>query len=537
MKQLHFILKRIFPDILSILIFLSGTLIIFSNSSRFDVRYIKFIYSVLPGDIITLSHLSSNIIGTFLLILAYGIYRRLDSAYYLSIIAFIFAIFFSFFKGFNYLEAAFFSFILILLVPSKDRFYRKSSILKDRLSIKWVLFTLLVILLSIFFGFYSFKTVEYKKEVWWHLVLNRHYTIFLRNSFISLSIFCVFLVFNFFNTVLSVEKIPSSKVINEIKKIIKSSDNSYASLALLPDKSILFDKGKDSFIMYGNTNGNLISMGDPIGDKKHFREIIQDFYRIGKQSGKNIAFYEISKDHLSEYLELGLKIIKIGEEAIVNLKDYDISTPLYKKIRYTFNKFEKMNFTFKVVDSIEGIESQLEEVSNNWLKNKKAKEKSFSLGSFNLDYLKNFKVALLYNENNELIAFSNLLSTENKNEVAIDLMRYVESAPSGTMEYLFIKIINWSKENEYERFSLGMAPLAGIYGGELAPLWNKLSVFLFNHGGNFYNFEGLKQFKDKFAPQWESKYLAYSGHFNLASLLKDIALLISGGILGIFSKK
>jgi phosphatidylglycerol lysyltransferase len=105
------------------------------------------------------------------------------------------------------------------------------------------------------------------------------------------------------------------------------------------------------------------------------------------------------------------------------------------------------------------------------------------------------------------------------------------------MEYLFIKIINWSKENEYERFSLGMAPLAGIYGGELAPLWNKLSVFLFNHGGNFYNFEGLKQFKDKFAPQWESKYLAYSGHFNLASLLKDIALLISGGILGIFSKK
>ena len=537
MKKLHFILKRIFPDILSILIFLSGSLIMFSSSSKLDLRYIKFIYSILPGDVITLSHLSSNIIGTFLLILAYGIYRRLDSAYYLSVIAFIFAIFFSFFKGFNYLEAAFFSFILILLIPSKDRFYRKSSILKDKLSISWVLFTLFVILLSIFFGFYSFKTVEYQKEVWWHIALNRHYTIFLRNSFISLSIFCLFLVFNFFNTVLSVEKVPSSKVINEIKKIIKTSDNSYSSLALLPDKSIIFDKSKSSYIMYGNTSGNLISMGDPIGDKKHFREIIQDFYRIGKQSGKNIAFYEISKDHLSEYLELGLKIIKIGEEAIVDLKQYDISTPLYKKIRYTFNKFEKLNFTFTVVDSIDGLESQLKKVSDNWLKNKKAKEKGFSLGNFNLDYLKNFKIALLYNENNDLIAFSNLLTTDTKNEIAIDLMRYVDSAPSGTMEYLFIKIINWSKENEYNYFSLGMAPLAGIYGGDLAPLWNRLSVFLFNHGGNFYNFEGLKQFKDKFAPHWESKYLAYSGHFNLASLLKDIALLISGGLLGIFSKK
>ena len=537
MKRLHFILKRIFPDILSSLIFLSGVLILFSSTSRLDIQYIKFIYSIMPGDVITLSHLSSNIIGTFLLILAYGIYRRLDSAYYLTVIAFILAIFFSFFKGFHYDEAAFFSFILLLLIPSKDRFYRKSSLLKDSLSIKWVILTLSVILLSILFEVYSFRTIEYNKEVWWHVVFNTHYTTLLRNSFVSLSIFCIFLVFNFFNTALSVEKLPSGKVLEDIKRIIKSSDNSYASLSILPDKSILFNKDKTSFIMYGNTNKNLISMGDPIGKKENFQEIIRDFYRVGKQSGKNIAFYEISKDHLAEYLELGLKILKIGEEAIVNLNTYDINTPKYKKIRYTFNKFEKLNFTFKVVDSVEGIEEDLKRVSNCWLETKKAKEKSFSLGNFDLDYLKNFKLALLYNENNELVAFSNLMFTQDKSEIAIDLMRYTTAAPSGTMEYLFIKIINWSKENSYSRFSLGMAPLSGIYGGDLAPLWNRLTVFLFNHGGNFYNFEGLRLFKDKFSPDWESKYLAYSGHFNLASLLKDIAFLISGGLLGIFSKK
>ncbi|MEG0068755.1 phosphatidylglycerol lysyltransferase domain-containing protein [Cetobacterium sp.] len=537
MNRFKFILKRIFPDILSILIFLSGTLIIFSNTTKFTMRHIKYIYMILPGDVIVLSHFSSNVIGTFLLILAYGIYRRLDSAYYLSVVSFVLAIFFSFFKGFNYIEAFIFSIILLLLIPSKDRFYRKSSILKDKLSPTWILLTLSVILLSIFFGLYSFKTVEYKKEVLWHLALNRQYTLFLRNSFVSISIFCIFLAFNFFNTVLSVEKIPSSKVLEDVKKIINLSDNSYSGLAYLSDKSIIFNKLKTSFIMFGNTNSNLISMGDPIGDKKSFQEIIREFYRIGRESGKNIAFYEISKEHLAEYLELGLKIIKIGEEAIVNLDSYDISTPTYKKIRYTFNKFEKLNYTFKVVDSIEGFEDELKLVSDNWLDNKKAKEKTFSLGRFDLNYLKNFKLALLFDENNKLIAFSNLMSTHDKNEMAIDLMRYLDSAPSGTMEYLFIKIINWSKENEYKRFSLGMAPLSGIYGGELAPLWNRLSVFLFNHGGNFYNFEGLRQFKDKFAPEWESKYLAYSGHFNLASLLKDIAFLISGGLLGIFSKK
>ena len=41
---------------------------------------------------------------------------------------------------------------------------------------------------------------------------------------------------------------------------------------------------------------------------------------------------------------------------------------------------------------------------------------------------------LSYNEKNELIAFSNLLTTENKNEIAIDLMRYTDFAPAGTMK-------------------------------------------------------------------------------------------------------
>ncbi len=90
--------------------------------------------------------------------------------------------------------------------------------------------------------------------------------------------------------------------------------------------------------MYGNTVRNLVSMGDPVGNPDEFRKIVQDFYELAKDNGKNIAFYEISKNYLSNYLEIGLKIVKIGEEAIVNLNEYDLSSSRYKKIRYTFNK-------------------------------------------------------------------------------------------------------------------------------------------------------------------------------------------------------
>lgn len=536
MKKLKFIIIKFFPDILSILIFISGALLVFSNSLKFEETHINLINKILPGDIIALSHLSASITGTFLLILSYGISRRLDSSYYLSIIFITFAIFFSFFRGFDYIQAIFLGIILLLLIPSKDRFYRKSSLIQDKLSKGWIFAMLSVVAISIFLGVYTFKTTQYKNEVWWYLAVNKDYSIFLRASFATVFILLIFFILRLFNDSRIIDEISSEEVLNDVESILETSDKSNSFLALLSDKSILFNDNQDSMIMFGQTQHNLISMGDPVGTPSSFSQLIIDFYKKAKTSGKNVVFYEISKEYLSEYLDIGLKIIKIGEEAIINLKTYDLQTPRYKKIRYTYNKFEKLNLRFEVVDDISKILDKLENISDNWLENKKTKEKSFSLGNFDKNYLNNFKVALLYRDD-EIIAFSNLMATKDMNEISIDLMRYLDTSPSGTMEYLFVKIINWAKDENYNRFSLGMAPLAGIYGDDLSPFWNRISVFLFNHGGNFYNFEGLRQFKNKFSPDWESKYLAYSGHFNLASILKDTAYLISGGLKGIFTKK
>ena len=536
MKNFKTILIKFFPDILSILIFISGALLVFSNSLKFEESHINLINKLLPGDIIALSHLSASITGTFLLILSYGISRRLDSAYYFSILTIVLAIFFSFFRGFDYFQAIFLGFILLLLIPTKDRFYRKSSLIQDKLSKGWIFAMLSVVTISIFLGIYTFKTSEYKNEVWWYLAVNKSYPIFLRASFTTIFILLIFFILRLLNDSRIIDEISSDEVLNDIESILETSDKSASFLALLSDKLIFFNDNQDSMVMFGQTQHNLISMGDPIGNTDSFSEIILNFYQKAKTSGKNVVFYEISKDFLSEYLDIGLKIIKIGEEAVINLDTYDLQTPRYKKIRYTFNKFEKLNLRFEVVDDISNIIDELEEVSNSWLENKKTKEKSFSLGNFDVEYLRNFKTALLY-QDDKIIAFSNLMATKDMNEISIDLMRYLDSAPSGTMEYLFVKIINWSKNENYKRFSLGMAPLAGIHGDDLSPIWNRISVFLFNHGGNFYNFEGLRQFKNKFSPDWESKYLAYSGHFNLASILKDTAFLISGGFKGIFIKK
>ena len=79
------------------------------------------------------------------------------------------------------------------------------------------------------------------------------------------------------------------------------------------------------------------------------------------------------------------------------------------------------------------------------------------------------------------------------------------------MEFLFVELMLRGAGQGYKWFNLGMAPLSGIETQRLAPLWSQAAGFAFRHGEQFYNFKGLRQYKEKFHPEWRAKYLAYPG--------------------------
>ena len=115
-------------------------------------------------------------------------------------------------------------------------------------------------------------------------------------------------------------------------------------------------------------------------------------------------------------------------------------------------------------------------------------------------------------------------------------MRHLPEAPNGIMDYLFLHLMLWGKNEGYRWFNLGMAPFSGMEARALAPLWNRLGAFLFRHGEHFYNFQGLRQYKQKFDPEWEPRYLVSPGGRALPVILTNIAALISGGIKGVVAK-
>ena len=95
------------------------------------------------------------------------------------------------------------------------------------------------------------------------------------------------------------------------------------------------------------------------------------------------------------------------------------------------------------------------------------------------------------------------------------------------MGFLFIVLVLALKAQDYREFSLDMAPHSGLEAGNGASLWMQAGDRIVRHGGQFYNFEGLCQFKYKFDPDCRPRYLAGSGTLPSLVPLADAAELIS----------
>lgn len=123
-----------------------------------------------------------------------------------------------------------------------------------------------------------------------------------------------------------------------------------------------------------------------------------------------------------------------------------------------------------------------------------------------------------------------------KREFWIDLMRYGGDAPKGVMDYLFVRLIEWGKDQGYREFDLGMTPLAGLDTHRFAPAFSRVGAAVYAGGENLYRFRRLRAYKQKFDPEWRPLYLAARPHALMAYALIDVALLTSGGWRGLFVK-
>ena len=520
-------LSEVTPQIFSVLVFLGGVSLLFSGALPSNPEYMRELPYFVPLPLIEASRFFGSIVGFLLLLLANGLWKRIDGAYMLSLIVLLLGGIFTLLKDFNYQEAAVLFAMFVLLFPSRKHFYRKSSLLHQSFSRENIIAIILVLVSFIWLGLFSYRNVEYSNELWWQFGVNSQASSFLRAA---VGIFFILLVLGVMKMLSPFSKdihLPGPEELELAKTILRESPETWGNLALSGDKYLLFDARKQAFLMYGVSGKSWIAMGDPVGKSEQIKELIWDFYEMSKLHQGRAVFYEISEKYIPIYLDLGLTLIKIGEEAKVPLDSFTLEGKAGKDFRYAVKNVEKKGYWFEIIppEEVDTLIPELKKVSDAWLEMKTGKEKGFSIGFFDEKYLCNFPLGIVRNET-EIVAFANIWPGTAVEEFSIDLMRYSSSAPA--MDYLFVKLILWGKENGYKHFSLGMAPLSGLETRQFAPLWHRVGALIFANGDYIYNYKGLRAYKEKFHPVWGPKYIALPTGFKKSLALKDIAALISG---------
>ncbi len=569
------------PSVAAAAVFVAGAVLLISGATPSLRPRITALTTALPLGVIEVSHLLGSVVGALLLVLAWALRRRLGAAWGLTVALLVAGMVTSLLKGLDWEEALVQCVVLAMLLPFKRAFYRRAALTAEPFEPGWIVAIVAVLGVAAWVGSFAFRHVEYASDLWWRVHPHADAPRFLRAMLGSGGALAVFGAVRLLRPARPMRVEPDADAMERAARIVRQSTDPDAYLALVGDKSLMFrspheehssqgapsraEDDVDGFVQYGVAGRSWVSMGDPVvadtvlraenGNADPLASLrVQGAlaWRFKEEADAHNGwpvFYKVGPETLPLYIDLGLTFLKLGEEARIDLRSFSLEGGANKWMRRAIKDVEKTGARFELIltESVEAALPELRAVSDEWLQSKSVREKGFSLGYFDEAYLRHAPIAVVrmqhapvegepVDERHHIVAFANLWTGAAQAALSVDLMRFSAHAPKGVMDYLFIQLMLWGQREGFCSFNLGMAPLAGLEARELAPVWAKAGAWLYRHGEHFYNYDGLRRYKEKFDPVWEPRYLASPGGLALPRILANVASLISGGITGLVRK-
>ncbi|PQA72277.1 lysylphosphatidylglycerol synthetase [Brucella oryzae] len=539
-KQARFakrLVEPLIPGLSASIIFLGGIILLISGATP-DLRYrVEVLSDIVPEFFMEMSHLAASLVGVALLIVARGLSKRLARAWVAAQILLLSGATFSLAKGLDWEEATILCIFAFTLWGFRDSFYRRPISGPFDLSWNWIATVGTTVLVSTWLGFFVYRHVEYSNDLWWDFAWNGNAPRFLRATVLVFAVVAAVGLYSIINRNGHRKRKVDYSIPDAVPELVARWPHTDAALALLGDKQFLLAPDNSAFIMYAQSGGSLIALGDPIGNEQTGKELAWSFHGLADKLALRTVFYGVGPQSLPLFLDMGLVALKLGEVARVDLTNFSLDGPRRQPFRYADRKIDKDGLTFEIIPASDVLPliPRLREISDAWLDFKSGSEKGFSLGYFDDEYMKRFDVAVL-KQDGEIVAFANMWRGADKYEITVDLMRYMPNVHKLLMDALFAKLLMASKEEGYKWFNLGAAPLSGLSGSRLASRWNRFGAFIYRRGADLYHFDGLKAFKEKFDPVWTPHYMVCPGGLETPRALLDATTLINGSPLEFIRK-
>jgi phosphatidylglycerol lysyltransferase len=536
------LLMRVIP---AAMILLLGIINIISVLTPAITGRVEHLQEYIMLDVIHASNYFVLTAGFFLMVTAAFMLKGLRTTWWialgLSVVSFIGHIT----KAIDFEEAGIALLIIVILFFTRKEYYVKSRPRLQNVGWKTALFSILAILIYGVTGFYLLDKKHFNMD--FNLVQSVQNTLsnfFLIGSsayvprdafardfiysinaggFLSLAFLLYTLVRPYvFKEGASKEEHTETDFL--VKKYGKSSVDYFKTL---PDKMIFYESPTDAFVSYRIAGNFAVVLENPVaGSTEDMKKCIGLFDTFCYENSLKSIYYRVPEESLPVYREIKKKSMFLGQEAVVDLDAFSMEGGHFKWLRNAINRIKDHGYKASVHEPPikDGTLQKLKSVSDEWLSYTGRHEIIFSQGMFDWHELKNQTILTVENAEEKVIAFLNIIPDYAPSEGTYDLMRKTADAPSGIMDFILVELFGFFKSRQYRYVNLGFAPMSGL--NDAQTFGEKSMKFAYERIRSFSHYKGMREFKDKFGPQWFNKYLIYDHDYDLIQVPAALSRVI-----------
>ena len=291
-----------------------------------------------------------------------------------------------------------------------------------------------------------------------------------------------------------------------VRELVRThSDDSLAFFSLRRDKSYFFSPTRRSFLAYRVVGGSALVSGDPVGDEREFFDLLDEFRRICHAQGWRLALLSVRKEILPLARTLGLRTIRIGDEAVVRPAAFSLEGRAIRKVRQSVARSERAGYRFRVVEAGDvdaRLRGELDRVSAAWRGSHVERGFSMAMDDMFREPETLFAVA---ERNGGIGAFLHLVPSVRG--YSLGAMRRHPDTPNGLMEYLVVQLIAWARDQGTEELSLNFCVFADLLTDPCRGRPEAVARALLRAGDRLFQLQRLLVFSRKFAPEWRPRYL------------------------------
>jgi phosphatidylglycerol lysyltransferase len=542
MLKVDKLIMRILP---AVLIFILGIVNIISVLTPALPERLNLLKDYLLVDFVSFSNSFVFIAGLFLLVTAAFMLRGLRTAWWFAVALSIISIFGNIAKGIDYEEATIAFLIVGSLIATRKQYHVKTNPKLGTVGLQTSVLSIAAVMLYGVIGFYFldkrhfhidfniFQSFRYTLQNFFligsndlvpHDAFARDFIYMIKISgFASIS----FLIYSLVRPY--VFKItPTIEEISRAKSLTQQYGNSALDFfKTYSDKFIFAPSEINAYISYRVNRNFAVVLENPVAENsEEMKKCMLSFSKYCYENGLKEIYYRVSKESLPVYNEMSKKSLFLGQEGVIDLDFFSLEGGEKKSIRNALNKIKEQGYTTHVNTPPlrDGLIQKLKAVSDEWLKLTEREEIIFSQGMFVEKEIKEQTVISVENSEEKIIAFLNIIPDYVKNEGTYDLLRKTADAPNGIMDYILVELFKYFKANGIQYVNLGFAPMSGL--DDPHTFTEKSMKFAYEKIRSFSHYKGQRDYKDKFNPRWNDKFLIYSNDYDLLQVPGVLANVI-----------